>query len=117
MNQPSQMRGPGVTIEALTYILGFEKTHGIHFVGFGLDTFSIDNGRSISRPSLGLASKLGKYIVLNMKDLKAICYIVRFLSFVLQRLPPKGAKIIVMPMKIKDGEAAPTRVAARIPYN
>ncbi|KAL7630635.1 UNVERIFIED_CONTAM: hypothetical protein RMT77_019162 [Armadillidium vulgare] len=101
--QLSQMRGPGVTIEALKYILNFEKTHGIHFVGFGLDTFTIDIARSISRPNLGLLGKHGKYIVFNMKDLK--------------RLPPKGAKIMVMPMKIKDGEAAPARVAARIPYN
>ncbi|KAL7637755.1 UNVERIFIED_CONTAM: hypothetical protein RMT77_011364 [Armadillidium vulgare] len=97
----SEWRSPGVSIGAMKYILDHEKTHGIHIVGFGLDNTSIDNAQSIARPVIKLVGEVGKFIMHNMKELK--------------RLPPKGAKIMMMPMKIKGGSAAPVRVAARIP--
>ncbi|KAL7637756.1 UNVERIFIED_CONTAM: hypothetical protein RMT77_011365 [Armadillidium vulgare] len=100
-NNIADLSYPGVSLEALEFILSHEKTHGIHFVGFGIDCPELGFPHSPTAPPGSLVAKQNKYTVGNMKDLK--------------RLPPKGAKIMVMPMKIKDGEAAPARVAARIP--
>ena len=35
----------------------------------------------------------------------------------IDKLPPKGAYIIALPMKIKDGSGAPLRIVAIIPNN
>ncbi|KAL7637767.1 UNVERIFIED_CONTAM: hypothetical protein RMT77_011377 [Armadillidium vulgare] len=94
------MRFPGVDLEALKFILLLERKHGIHFVGFGIDTPTLDHGSTYYYPVITLASKHSKYILGNLKDLK--------------RLPPKGAEIMVMPVKLKNGNAAPARVAAHL---
>ncbi|KAL7637758.1 UNVERIFIED_CONTAM: hypothetical protein RMT77_011367 [Armadillidium vulgare] len=94
---------PGVSLEALNYILNHEKTHGIYFVGVGIDGPGINSANNPPNHVEQAVAKLNKYIVGDLKELK--------------RLPPKGAKIMVMPMKIKDGIAAAARVAARIPLN
>ncbi|KAL7637766.1 UNVERIFIED_CONTAM: hypothetical protein RMT77_011376 [Armadillidium vulgare] len=98
-NDFSNMKFPGVLPETLNYILEFERTHGIYFVGFGTDTPTV-------HPQLPLVVdpifKNDKYSINTLRDLK--------------RLPPKGARIMVMPLKIKNGEGAPARVAAKLPY-
>lgn len=65
--------------------------------GIGIDTLSPDAGGKdypVHRVILGA----GKYIVENVANAKA--------------LPPTGAKIMIMPMKIKDGTEAPIRLVA-----
>ncbi|KAL7637765.1 UNVERIFIED_CONTAM: hypothetical protein RMT77_011375 [Armadillidium vulgare] len=98
-NDLSNMKYPGVLPETLKYILEFERTHGIYFVGFGIDTPTIQPQIHLLADSI---FKHDKYTVNILRNLK--------------RLPPKGARIMVMPLKIKSGEGAPARVAARLPY-
>ncbi|KAL7637759.1 UNVERIFIED_CONTAM: hypothetical protein RMT77_011368 [Armadillidium vulgare] len=90
---------PRVSEAALKVILEYERSHGVYFVGFGTDAPALHN-------IFGLISSYiygrNKYGVAGLKDLK--------------RLPPKGAKIMVMPVKIKGAPGAPARVAARLPY-
>ncbi|KAL7637760.1 UNVERIFIED_CONTAM: hypothetical protein RMT77_011369 [Armadillidium vulgare] len=90
---------PGASVAAFKAILEYEKSHGVYFVGFGTDAPAL-------HPNIGLvipySYELNKYGVLGLKDLK--------------RLPPKGAKIMVMPVKIKGAPGGPARVAARLPY-
>ncbi len=65
--------------------------------GLGIDTLSADKGASdfpVHRAVLGA----GKYLVENIANAKG--------------LPPTGAKIFVLPMKIKDGTEAPIRLIA-----
>ncbi len=67
--------------------------------GLGIDTLSADKGKDdfpVHRIVLGA----GKYLVENIANAKA--------------LPPTGAKIFVLPMKIKDGTEAPIRLVAQI---
>jgi kynurenine formamidase len=65
--------------------------------GIGIDTLSADTGADgfpVHRAILGA----GKYLVENVANAK--------------ELPPTGAKIAVLPMKIKDGTEAPIRLIA-----
>ena len=67
--------------------------------GLGIDTLSSDtglNGFPVHRAILGA----GKYLVENVANAKS--------------LPPIGAKIFVMPIKVKDGTEAPIRLVAII---
>lgn len=67
--------------------------------GLGIDTLSADTGARgfpVHRAVLGA----GKYLVENVANAKG--------------LPPTGAKILVMPMKIKGGTEAPVRLVALI---
>lgn len=63
----------------------------------GIDTLSPDAGGKdfpVHRVILGA----GKYIVENIANAAAV--------------PPTGAKILIMPVKIKDGTEAPVRLVA-----
>ncbi len=71
-----------------------------NIVGIGIDTLSPDAGGKdfpVHRALLGA----GKYIVENVANAGV--------------LPPTGAKVMVMPMKIKDGTEAPVRLVAILP--
>ena len=68
-----------------------------NIAGLGVDTLSADNGSAgfpVHRAILGA----GKYLVENVANLDEV--------------PPMGAKIMVMPIKIKDGTEAPIRLVA-----
>ncbi len=68
--------------------------------GIGIDTLSPDAGGKdypVHRVILGA----GKYLVENIANAKIV--------------PSTGAKIMVMPMKIKDGTEAPIRLVAIVP--
>ncbi|KKT00996.1 MAG: hypothetical protein UW07_C0014G0007 [Candidatus Nomurabacteria bacterium GW2011_GWF2_43_8] len=72
---------------------------GREIAGLGIDTLSADTGAGgfpVHRAVLGA----GKYLVENIANAK--------------NLPPTGAKIFVLPMKIKDGTEAPIRLVALI---
>lgn len=68
-----------------------------NIAGIGIDTLSADTGKEgfpVHRAILGA----NKYLVENITNLA--------------ELPPTGAKIAVLPMKIKDGTEAPIRLIA-----
>jgi kynurenine formamidase len=67
--------------------------------GLGTDTLSADNGSNgfpVHRKILGA----GKYLVENIVNA--------------EQVPPTGAKIIIAPIKIKDGTEAPIRLIALV---
>lgn len=67
----------------------------------GIDTASIDYGRSTDFPAhrAGAAANIA-----NLENLTA-----------LEQLPPVGATVIALPMKIAGGSGAPVRVVALVP--
>ncbi|MSU56480.1 MAG: cyclase family protein [Candidatus Taylorbacteria bacterium] len=68
-------------------------------VGIGIDTFSCDTGKGgfpVHRVILGA----DKYLVENVANADA--------------LPPTGAKVFVLPLKIKDAAEAPVRLIALV---
>lgn len=72
-----------------------------NITGLGIDTLSSDsnvgkNGFPVHRAILGA----GKYLVENVANAS--------------ELPPTGAKIYVLPIKIKDGTEAPVRLIAQV---
>lgn len=70
--------------------------------GIGIDTLSPDAG-GIDYPVHRVILGAGKYLVENVANAK--------------NLPPIGAKIMIMPMKIKEGTEAPIRIAAILATN
>ncbi|MGI9554064.1 MAG: cyclase family protein, partial [Thermodesulfobacteriota bacterium] len=67
----------------------------------GLDTPSIDYGQS---------QYFKSHQILFEKNVPAFENVAN-----LDKLPPKGAVIIALPMKIKDGSGAPLRIVAIVP--
>lgn len=67
--------------------------------GIGIDTLSPDAGGK-DYPVHQMILGAGKYLVENVANAKNV--------------PPTGAKIMIMPMKIKDGTEAPIRLVAVI---
>ena len=70
-----------------------------NIAGIGIDTLSADNGGK-DFPVHRLILGAGKYLVENVANT--------------HMLPPIGAKIFVLPIKIKDGTEAPIRLIASI---
>ena len=94
--------------EKYRYNLSFPRIHEDtaklllerNIAGIGTDTLSADaRGKdfSVHRAVLGA----GKYLVENIAHAKDV--------------PSTGAKIAIMPMKIKDGTEAPIRLIALVP--
>lgn len=54
----------------MEFILSHEKSHGIHFVGFGIDGPILDFARSTTYPVDSLVASQNKYLIGNMKELK-----------------------------------------------
>lgn len=70
-------------------------------VGLGIDTFSVDYGKSKDFPVHYALARASRYAVENLSDL--------------DRLPPKGAVVIIAPLKIFRGSGSPVRVLALVP--
>jgi len=90
------LRFPGLSREAAQFLVKERKIDGV-----GIDTPSIDHGPSkdfIVHQILGAANVP---IFENVANL--------------DRLPPKGATIFAIPMKIKGGSGAPLRIFAVLP--
>jgi len=87
---------PGISAEAAVLLAGERKIDGI-----GIDTASIDYGRS----KVFIAHQ-----VFNGANIFALENIAN-----LERLPAKGATLIALPMKIKGGTGGPTRIIAILP--
>lgn len=86
---------PGISKEAAT-LLGERKVDAI-----GLDTPSLDHG-----PSKDFAAHRA-FAAANVYGLENVAN--------LDRLPPIGATLIALPMKIKGGTGGPTRIIAILP--
>jgi len=86
---------PGISKEAAEFLV----KRGV--VGVGLDTASLDYGATkdfIAHQVLNGANVYGLENVAN-----------------LERLPPTGATLIALPMKIKGGSGGPVRIVALLP--
>ena len=87
---------PGISPEAARFLVMERKINGV-----GIDTASMDSGPSrlfeVHQIILGA----------NLYGLENVAH--------LDSLPPTGATIIALPMKIKGGSGAPTRIIAVLP--
>ena len=93
VNANGQRQFPGVSVEVANYLVSKS------IVGIGIDTLSPDGGH-IGFPVHKILLGAGLYILENLCQL--------------DKLPPVGTKIIALPMKIKNGSEAPTRVIAKV---
>lgn len=87
---------PGVDPAAATWIKEQRKIHAL-----GIDTASIDRGQSTTYETHRILYEAN---IPGLENLNA-----------LDRLPPVGATIVALPMKIKDGSGAPLRAIAILP--
>ena len=87
---------PGLSVEAARYLL-----EHAHPVGIGIDTASIDYGRSKDFPVHHLTLSAGLYHLENVANLG--------------QLPPKGFFVIALPLKLGGGSGSPARVLALVP--
>ncbi len=89
---------PGLGPDAAEWIVENRNINAI-----GLDTPSIDYGQS---------QYFKSHRILFEQNIPAFENVAN-----LNKLPPKGAYVIALPMKIKDGSGAPLRIVAIIPNN
>lgn len=93
--EDSNLHFPGISREAAEVLVAR------HIDGVGIDTASMDSGASkqaFAHRVFGAANIYGLENVAN-----------------LDRLPLTGATVIALPMKIKGGSGAPTRIIALLP--
>jgi kynurenine formamidase len=67
----------------------------------GIDTASVDPGRSRDFPAHQILNGADVYALENVASL--------------DRLPPRGATVFALPIKIKGGTGGPVRIVAVIP--
>ena len=98
-NTPSDaatLHFPGFSTEAATYLATERRIDGI-----GIDTASMDHGPSRDFIVHQIVNGANVYGLENLANLEL--------------LPPKGATVILLPMKIKGGSGGPVRVIALLP--
>jgi kynurenine formamidase len=87
---------PGLAPEAAKWLVENRKIKAV-----GLDTASIDYGQS---------TDFGSHVALMSENIPAFENVAN-----LDQLPIKGATVIALPMKIKNGSGAPLRIIALLP--
>jgi kynurenine formamidase len=87
---------PGLSREAALYLTRNEEIEGI-----GIDTASMDPGTSADFIAHQILNGANLYGLENLANL--------------EQLPEEGAWVLALPMKIKGGSGAPTRVIALLP--
>ncbi len=92
----ARLHFPGLHPDAATWLAGSRRIKAI-----GLDTASIDYGQSTQYES---------HQILYGHDIPAFENLTA-----LDRLPPTGAFVVALPMKIKGGSGAPLRALAIVP--
>ncbi len=92
----SKLHFPGLAPRAARWLVEHRKIDAI-----GLDTPSIDYGQSTTFQS---------HQILNGHNIPALENVAH-----LDRLPPTGAWVIALPMKIRGGSGGPVRIVARLP--
>lgn len=93
---PTTLHFPGFSEEAARFLVA-ER----HIVGIGIDTPSIDYGPSQDFVVHRIVNGAGLYGLENVARL--------------DELPPSGATVIALPMKIAGGSGAPVRIIGMIP--
>lgn len=87
---------PGISLEAAEMLVKQRRIDAV-----GIDTASLDRGAS---------TDFMAHRVLNGADVYGLENVAN-----LDRLPPKGAKVIALPMKIGGGTGGPVRIIALLP--
>src|SRR5947209_4348732 len=95
-DDPHGLRFPGFSRAVAEFLVTKRAVRGV-----GIDTASIDPGRSRDFPA---------HQVLNGADVYALENVA-----LLDRLPPRGATVFALPIKIKGGTGGPVRIVAVIP--
>jgi kynurenine formamidase len=95
MGQGGNMRFPGYSVEAVKILI----ERGV--VALGIDTLSVDYGRSKEFEVHKLSHGAGLYHLENLADLSA--------------LPETGAHLVVAPIKLEGGSGGAVRVFAVLP--
>ena len=86
---------PGISAEAAKQLVS-RRVDGV-----GIDTASLDHGPSTKFEAHRVLNGAGIYGLENVTNL--------------DKLPPKGATIIALPMKIRNGTGGPVRIVAILP--
>lgn len=87
---------PGFSAEAMAFLVHERQIRGV-----GIDTASIDPGQSKNFQAHQIFGKANRY------GLENVAY--------LEHLPPRGATVYALPIKIKNGTGGPVRIIALIP--
>ena len=87
---------PGFSKAAAEFLVNQRAIDGV-----GIDTASIDYGQSTDFIAHQVLNSAGIYALENVANLDAV--------------PPKGATLLVMPMKIAGGTGGPARIVALLP--
>ncbi|MEC4686884.1 MAG: cyclase family protein [Nitrospirota bacterium] len=95
-HDPRTLHFPGFSRDAAMFLATERAVRGV-----GIDTASIDPGRSRDFPAHQVLSAADVYALENVAAL--------------DRLPPWGATIFALPMKIKGGTGGPVRIIAMVP--
>jgi len=92
----STLHFPGFSGEAVSFLVNQRAIYGI-----GIDTASIDPGQSRTFQAHQVLGKANRFAIENVAHL--------------EHLPPLGALVTALPMKIKGGTGGPVRVIASVP--
>jgi kynurenine formamidase len=95
-DDPRSLHFPGFSRETAEFLVSQRAIRGV-----GIDTASIDPGRSRDFPV---------HRVLNGADIYALENVAG-----LEQLPPRGATVWALPIKIKGGTGGPVRIVAVLP--
>lgn len=95
-NQSTKFHFPGLHPDTAKWLVEQRKIKAI-----GIDTFSIDYGQTNQYLTHQILTKNDVPIFEN------VCHI--------DKLPPNHFNVLALPMKIKDGTAAPLRITAELP--
>jgi kynurenine formamidase len=95
-DDPRTLHFPGFSKDAAEFLVSTRAVRGI-----GIDTASIDPGRSRDFPVHQIIGRADVYGLENVAEL--------------EHLPPRGATIWALPIKIKGGTGGPVRIVAIIP--
>ena len=88
---------PGYSAASVRFLLSERGIRGI-----GIDTASIDAGHSTDFPVHRIVGEANVYGLENVAAL--------------DQLPPRGAHVTALPIKIRGGSGGPVRIMATIPY-
>ena len=95
LHDPRGLRFPGFSAEAAGFLAAKRAVRGV-----GIDTASIDPGRSRDFPAHRILNGANVYALENVASL--------------HQLPPRGATVFALPMKIKGGTGGPVRIIALV---
>ena len=93
---PTTLHFPGFSAESIQFLVSQRGIRGV-----GIDTASIDPGRSKDFPAHRILNEANLYALENVAAL--------------DKLPEKGAIVTALPIKIRGGSGGPVRIFATIP--